>query len=142
MNTNNDDFAEKFINFYNQLPENLGDLSDIYHQDCLFEDPFHEIQGLYRLGVYFNKLYENIIECCFEVRQAIRQDQNLAITWLMHLRHKKIQGGTPYTVSGASWLRLQDNKIIYHRDYFDAGNLLYEQLPILGYLIKKIKAKI
>jgi hypothetical protein len=33
-------------------------------------------------------------------------------------------------------------KICYHRDYYDLGALLYERIPILGSLIRSIKARL
>jgi hypothetical protein len=36
---------------------------------------------------------------------------------------------------------MQDNKVIYHRDYLDLGSMLYEQLPFIGKLISWLKVK-
>jgi hypothetical protein len=43
-------------------------------------------------------------------------------------------------VDGFSQISFEDNKVKHHRDYFDLGSMLYEQIPVLGLLIKKIKS--
>jgi len=35
-----------------------------------------------------------------------------------------------------------EDKIVEHRDYFDAGELFYENVPILGGIIRTLKKKI
>jgi hypothetical protein len=32
--------------------------------------------------------------------------------------------------------------VYYHRDYYDAGSMLYEHIPLMGYAIRKIKKKV
>lgn len=57
----------------------------------------------------------------------------------MHLRHKRIKRGREIMVDGISHLRVRDGKVCFHRDYFDAGQLLYENLPLVGRIIRFIK---
>ena len=49
----------------------------------------------------------------------------------MSYRHPRLAGGGLIRVDGCSHLLWWD-KVYRHRDYFDAGNLLYEHLPLLG----------
>ncbi len=39
-------------------------------------------------------------------------------------------------------LGVSDDSIIYHKDYYDLGEMVYEHVPILGFVIKKIKGKL
>jgi hypothetical protein len=57
----------------------------------------------------------------------------------MYLRHKRINGRREIQVEGISHLYIDCGKVNYHRDYFDAGQMLYENLPLLGGIIRKIK---
>jgi hypothetical protein len=46
-------------------------------------------------------------------------------------------------VPGGTLIKIDKfEKIIFHRDYFDAGAMLYEQIPLLGRVIKWVKQKI
>ena len=42
----------------------------------------------------------------------------------------------------ASYLKTRNGKIYYHRDYFDMGAMVYEQLPLLGRIVRKIKQRL
>ncbi|WP_228141680.1 hypothetical protein [Marinobacter sp. X15-166B] len=62
--------------------------------------------------------------------------------WVMHLRHKRIRGGAEIKVDGISQLRIVDGGITLHRDYFDAGQLLYENLPVLGGAVRWLRKQV
>ena len=48
--------------------------------------------------------------------------------------------GMKLSVAGSSLVRFTaDGKVRAHRDYFDAGEMLYEKVPGLGLLIRGIK---
>lgn len=49
------------------------------------------------------------------------------------------QRGKTVEVEGISHLRILDGRVRYHRDYFDAGQLLYENLPVVGGVIRWVK---
>ena len=57
------------------------------------------------------------------------------------MAHPKINKSEPYQVEGISVIQVQDEKIIYQRDYYDMGELMYEKLPVLKQVIHFIKRK-
>ena len=63
------------------------------------------------------------------------------VTWTMSLKHPRLNGGDPVIVPGSSLIRFRE-KVFYHRDYFDGGAMLYEQLPFIGMVIRAIKARV
>ena len=132
-----------FIDLYQQLDHSqLHRLDEVYSQDIIFEDPLHYVEGLTALTGYFEHMYANVLGCNFKITNhfsAADNPQQAALYWTMQLRHKKLNGGQSITVKGHSQLVARQGKIIYHRDYFDLGNMLYEQLPFLGALIRKVK---
>jgi len=56
----------------------------------------------------------------------------------MHLSHPKLNAGNTISVQGHSKLVFEGEKIINHRDYFNAGELLYKHIPLLGNIINFI----
>ncbi|HDY7901818.1 TPA: nuclear transport factor 2 family protein, partial [Vibrio vulnificus] len=50
--------------------------------------------------------------------------------------------GACVEVKGVSHLKFEAGKVIYHRDYFDLGEMLYENLPLLGGIIRAIKQRL
>lgn len=136
-------WLEDFVSVYQQLTKhNLHLLAEIYHHDIAFEDPMHKIDGLDNLSAYFTNLYENLSYCRFDVYQSILNDNQAAIYWQMVFSHKKLKGGEKITVEGHSLLYAHHDKVIFHRDYFDAGSMLYEHVPLLGGMIRFLKGRL
>jgi hypothetical protein len=129
-----------FVSVYQTLSiDNLELLDSIYHKDITFEDPIHRVEGLKNLHHYFENLYQNLTSCEFVINEVIVQGSNAAIYWKMIYQHPKLNKGRSVTVFGNSQLKAEQNQVIYHRDYIDLGAMLYEQLPVLGKLIRWIK---
>lgn len=131
-----------FTENYSQLStDNLDLLENIYHQDITFIDPLHEVQGFENLQHYFFGLYENLTSCCFVIEHLFEKNNEAAIYWTMSYQHPKLNSGQMVTVQGHSHIKGKHEKVIYHRDYLDAGAMLYEQLPVIGRIIQWIKSK-
>lgn len=116
-------------------------LGEIYHDNILFQDPFHQVKGLTALKLYFERLYTNVNTCRFEFHQQDVVNNKAFLTWTMHLEHPKLNRGRAIYVEGISELCLQD-RIVAHRDYFDGGQMLYEHLPLLGCVVRHIKKRL
>lgn len=133
---------EQFVATYQELNhDNLHRLATIYHQDICFVDPLHKIKGLSQLEGYFKHLYENLIYSQFNVTHLLQQGDWAGLYWQMTLQHRKLMRGEIITFEGHSQLQFQDNLVIFHKDYFDLGAMLYENLPIMGRLVKFVKGK-
>ena len=132
---------DDFCQLYQTLgKDNLNQLTNVYQQDIVFIDPIHEVQGLNALVEYFAHLYQNLLFCRFTIENIILGDEQASVFWTMHYRHSKINSAKCIAVNGCSLLKYTD-KIYYHRDFFDMGQMLYEQLPVLGSLIKVVKKR-
>ncbi|WP_105903298.1 nuclear transport factor 2 family protein [Vibrio gangliei] len=138
----------RFIETYQNLDkDHLHLLDEIYADHIQFQDPLHRVEGLHQLHQYFEHLYANVISCHFEINQTFEQREQAAVYWTMHLRHPKLNHGNSIVVDGHSHLVFSQDegcaqcKIIHHRDYFDIGSMLYEQLPVVGSIVKFIKQK-
>ncbi|WP_417514765.1 nuclear transport factor 2 family protein [Marinobacter sp.] len=131
---------EQFRFLFNELDNgNLHKLPSVYSEDIRFQDPLGAVEGLDALTQYFANAYANVISCHFAFEPEVVQDSFATIPWVMHLRHKRIRGGREIQVAGISHLEVRNGKICYHRDYFDAGQLLYENLPVVGGVIRWVK---
>ena len=63
------------------------------------------------------------------------------LRWTMSYRHPRLKKGELIRVEGCSYL-LWNGKVHQHRDYFDAGALLYENLPLMGSAIRWLKGRL
>lgn len=134
--------VERFKQTYNRLnAQSLGLLNGLYSHDLVFQDPFHRLSGLPALTEYFAELYRHVESSSFLFEDEIVHGNSAVLIWTMALKHPKLNGGNLMTLPGSTHIRFQD-KVIYHRDYFDGGAMLYEHLPLIGLVIRMIKERV
>ncbi|WP_136248683.1 nuclear transport factor 2 family protein [Halomonas borealis] len=137
---------EAFCAFYNKLDKTCTkNLSRIYTPGIRFIDPLQRIDGLAALEQDFAALYENVTACRFTFHERQRQGDVAFVTWTMHLAHRRLAGGREFSLEGASRLVFAGDgsgRVCEHRDYFDAGALLYERVPLLGAVIRWLKRRV
>lgn len=140
---NNNAKLQRVIDFYRGLHQgNLASLASIYAPDVVFEDPAHTLNGYDALQHYFHTLYQNVTQCTFCIDQAVIANDTAFISWRMQLAHPKLAQGKLREVKGSSQLTFDDALVIYQRDYFDLGAMLYEAIPVLGGIIIQIKQRL
>lgn len=129
-----------FIDLYSQnlAGKNMSIIEPVYCPSIEFIDPAHRVSGLEDLITYFNNMMANVSECRFAIHDVIEQEGSATISWTMHCAHPKLNGGKSYQVAGMSHLCF-DERIYYHRDYFDLGSMVYEHIPLLGTVVRKVK---
>ncbi|WP_300627534.1 nuclear transport factor 2 family protein [Pseudomonas sp.] len=136
------DFLRRFGQTFATLDKhNLGLLDGLYSDDIVFADPLHEVHGLPELHRYFAQLYSNVEQLNFDFHGFDQTAEGEGyLRWTMSFRHPRLSGGKLIRVQGCSHLMWRD-KVYRHRDYFDAGALLYEHLPVLGGVISWLKRR-
>lgn len=138
----NNALISDFLKLYNQLDKsNLELLNEVYADNIVFEDPLHRIEGLPALTEYFANMYENLNQGQFEIHTSFEQDNQASVYWVMTFSHKKIKQGQSLKVNGNTYLEFENGKVVYHRDYFDAGEMIYQHLPVFGTVINLIKRR-
>lgn len=133
-----------FLDLYRILNrDNVERISEIYTEDIHFIDPAHEIRGLDNLLDYFKKLYGNVEQIEFDFFDQIADTDSGYVRWVMTFSHSRLNGGAPISVPGATHLKFSTSgKARYHHDYFDLGAMLYQHIPILGYMVRSINRRL
>ncbi len=129
--------------FFNKATyENMDSVCrEFYGADVKFIDPIGEINGIEDMIKYYRNLYQNVISIKFDAVDNFEKVGEKVFVWQMHLKHKKVGGGEPIVLDGVSVLKYDGSKVVYHRDYFDLGAMIYEKIPVLGSLIRWIREK-
>lgn len=116
---------------------------DFYHPEVEFADPVGSHKGRDQIVKYYDNLYKNVEAIKFDFSNFIESGNTVVAVWKMTLETKKLNGGEPFTVDGNSVIKFDENgKAIYHRDYFDMGEFIYERIPVVGFLVRKIKERL
>lgn len=91
----------------------------------------------------FAEMYANVSELRFDFYGFDQVSEGEGyLRWTMSYRHPRLAAGQLIRVEGCSHLLWSDGKVHRHRDYFDAGALLYEHLPVMGSLICWLKRRL
>ncbi len=132
---------ENFVCFYNSLnADNLAGLAQIYHPDVVFSDPVHRVEGLLALQAYFSHAYARLTQSHFNAQNMAVNGVVGFVSWQMRIRHPAIAQGSEILVDGCSELHWhEDGRIIFHRDYYDLTQMVYQHLPVMRWLTGKIK---
>lgn len=117
-------------------------LSTVYHPSIVFVDPFHTLNGLDALSRYFFNMYRSVESIRFHYGHYWQGEEADFLRWTMHYRHPSVGKGKEITLTGGTELVWQDNRVIRHHDLFDAGAMLYEHLPVMGWAINTIKGRL
>lgn len=134
---------DRFVDYYAALDKQPPSvLNALYHQNAALIDPFGEHRGLTAIHRYFAHLLTNVDRCRFVIDAPLCGDARFAVTWTMHWSHPRIAKGKPLTLAGSSVVNTRDDLIIYQRDYYDAGEMLYEHLPLLGWAVRGVKRRV
>lgn len=132
---------EQLKRFYqNKDHTDLSLLDEIYSNDVIFQDPLHKITGLINLRDYMASMYEDVNECRFEYLDQVTSEGKAYIKWNMHFRHPKF-GNKLISVRGVSQLHY-DQKVTFHEDIYDLGDMIYEHIPIFGSIVRFLKRHI
>lgn len=133
---------DSFIRIYQALNQDrVKSLEQIYHPDIQFSDPLHQLNGIEPLKLYLGQMYQNTLSCDFKIISKQLIGNEAYLSWVMTYRHKKIGSGKAIEVNGVSHLKFEQAKVIYHRDYFDLSQMLFDHLPVIGRLTRYIKKK-
>lgn len=134
---------ERLADFYRHLDNSqLPQLSRIYHPDIVFIDPVVQHHGVDALEDYFRQLLKTVNYCRFDIQQTQSNGDEATLLWRMDYAHPKLNKGRDLSLDGISRLRLADDLIIYQRDYYDMGAMLYEHVPLLGTAVRALKARL
>ncbi|MBT8766570.1 nuclear transport factor 2 family protein [Metapseudomonas boanensis] len=136
-------FLQHFAQTFSTLDANrLDALEALYTPDVHFRDPLHSLNGLPAIRRYFGQMYASVRDLHYEFQgfDEVGPDRGY-LRWTLRFRHPRLAGGGVIQLEGCSYLRWHE-RVYLHHDYFDAGALLYEHLPLMGRLIAWLKQRL
>ncbi|BFT29770.1 nuclear transport factor 2 family protein [Alteromonas sp. D210916BOD_24] len=137
---------ERFCDIYADICQISPDeLNAIYAKDIVFIDPITTHRGLEDVKTYFARLLDKAESCRFSISDVFEcHGPNTNVThvanWTMTL--VLLKSNKVIYLDGTTQLSVKDNIIVYHKDYYDLGEMVYEHIPVLGFLIRTIKRKL
>ncbi|GAA6185638.1 MULTISPECIES: nuclear transport factor 2 family protein [Alteromonadaceae] len=134
---------KKFENFYRNLSlQSIAHLGDVYAPEATLIDPLSQHQGLKCIKDYFENLLTNTSKCDCLIQHITEVEGDIFVTWKMRIVHPQLNSGKEFEVDGISHLKSANDKIVFHRDYYDLGEMIYEQVPLLKHIIRALKRRL
>ena len=133
---------DRFEALYSQFDKHAIELvPQVYADNIVFVDPITEHKGLTQVTHYFENLVSNTKHCECQILKRWDADEHTVLTWKMLFSHPSIKSGAVVEVDGVTHLTISNDRVIYHRDFYDMGQMIYEHLPLIGSLVRAIKRR-
>ncbi len=141
MNTRQ--MTENLAVFFETLsPSNVSQLHTLYDAQASFKDPFNEVKGLPEIERIFSHMYVALDQPHFVITGQLVDGAQAFLTWEFRFRFKRFDTTTLQTVRGGSHVVFNEQGLVsLHRDYWDAAEELYEKLPVVGGVMRWLKAR-
>jgi hypothetical protein len=135
-------FAAFFQSFAGDRIERL--LPATYAEDVYFNDTLKPVRGREALAHYLRDSADAVDDCRVQVLSNTRTAEGeYLVRWRMSIRFKRFRRGVDTATVGMSHLRFNAlGLVVYHQDYWNAADGLYEHIPLLGSLIRLIKRRL
>jgi hypothetical protein len=136
----------RFARFFSSFaPDRVDKLvPETYAEDVYFNDTLKALEGRAALSHYLRESAEAVEACRVEIHEATRtaHDEHL-VRWSMMIRFRKLRRGVDTWTVGMSHLRFDaEGRVVYHQDYWNAADGLFQHIPVLGTLIRAIKRRL
>lgn len=134
------DPAERYRQYLETLtPETLSELSEYVSENVRFKDPFNDVRGLDAMTAVLQDMFENVDGIRFRVARIAGDTEGCLMTW----HFEGTLGGKPWAFEGSSAIRFTaDGRVSEHIDYWDAAGALYERLPVIGWLLSRLRRRL
>ena len=125
---------DALLDFYQTLtPQRIAEFDRFYAENAFFKDPFNEVRTLDDIKTIFSRMFRQVADARFHVKEHAGDMRGLFLVWDMSFRMKTWRPQDTQIIRGVSHLRFgTDGKVVYHRDYWDTGEELYAKLPLIG----------
>lgn len=131
----------RLIAIYETLaPATLGALEALFAPQARFVDPFNDVSGPAAIRRVFEHMFETVDAPRFEVLDAaIGAGGGAFLLWNFHFQSRDKQR-TPRCIQGTSHLRFDEQgRVLLHQDHWDPARQLYEGVPLLGGLLRRLR---
>ena len=136
---------EAYVDYFESLsPATLNHIGRVMTDDVYFADPFNDVTGIDATRDIFAHMFRDLDGARFTVTHAAvssRDNSAGLLRWRLDATVKK--SGNPLTIEGMSEIRFAaDGRVRAHVDHWDAGRQIYEQVPLLGAILRRIRARL
>jgi len=137
---------ERFRRFFADFtPQKVDALLDQTYADNLyFNDTLKEIGDRATLKHYLRESAAAVESCTVVIDEVLSNDTgDYYFRWRMRIRFKRFARGRDTESIGISHIRFDANeRVVFHQDFWNSTDGLFQYVPVLGWMIRKIKQRL
>jgi len=130
----------RYIAFFEDMtPASLAQLDDVFTDSARFIDPFNDVRGIAKIKRVFEHMYATVETPRFSVTEYVYTDPVCYLRWTFTFSTR----GRPQKIDGVSRVQFDvDGKAAEHVDFWDPSRQLYERIPVLGKILKRVRRRL
>ena len=114
----------------------------VYAPDAWFNDTLKTISGGEAIEDYFVETARKADAVNVEFHDIARSGDDFYFRWRMTMRIAALRGGEPLVSYGVTHFRFDDQgRVVIHQDFWDAAGGLYEHVPVVGGILRALRAR-
>jgi hypothetical protein len=115
----------------------------VYAPEAYLNDTLVGIEGSSGIEAYFGHTIGRSRLLQVEFLERAPAGTDWYVRWRMTVAADGLNGGQPVVTYGVTQFRFDSQgRVLIHKDFWDAGSGLYEQLPVLGRLIGWVRSAV
>lgn len=126
-----------YADFFASLQSDFSEASfhSVFAKEAYFKDPFQEVYGISGIITLFRHMYTTLDHPHFEIIDVQGNDEGGYLRWMFYYNNNVFEGVSHVLIGS-------DGKVVSHIDYWDAASHVYEKIPLLGFILRLIKARL
>jgi limonene-1,2-epoxide hydrolase len=113
----------------------------LYAERAYFNDGFVELEGNQTIAAYLERTATATRSLEVEVEDVDRRGGEVYVRWVMTFT--TVRKSTTIVAPGISHLRFDPaGRVVYHRDYWDGSGALAELVPLVGPVLRAVRARL
>jgi predicted SnoaL-like aldol condensation-catalyzing enzyme len=113
---------------------------EVYAPAAYLNDNLAVVDGAAAIGRYFGHTARRVRSMKVQILDVMHQGPDYYARWRMTIDSPKL-AGHPLVSYGITHFRFDAaSRVLVHKDFWDSGTGLYEYLPVLGSLVRRVRA--
>ncbi|MES9866622.1 MAG: nuclear transport factor 2 family protein [Candidatus Thiodiazotropha sp. LLP2] len=134
-------WLNRYSHFFQNIDKDELKRCDLFFSDQVrFKDPFNDVRGISAVKRILQHMFDVCESSHFEIHDCCGHGELGYITWTYHyiIKGKSLQR----RIEGMSQVKFNwEGKVLEHIDYWDSGEYVYESLPVIGWVLEKIRKR-
>lgn len=128
--------------FENLTPQTMNqEFLMMFDREVYYKNPFNEVRGLKELQRVLEHTLTTYYEPEIRIHQMAGVDKSGYLEWRFYYKLKPT--GEAKHINGITKILINDQqKVLVHIDYWDAGEFVYLKIPLLGGLISWVNKRL